>query len=88
MGPPLPGSMGWPAWNLGEDGFGQSVWLLDDLDQPQTQTRAMSLAAFDLEGNSGGNDLPAYTFDTNALWLEITGVSNGAAWFNLHNGSN
>ena len=30
--------------------------------------------------NNGG---PAY--DTNGLFLEITGVSNGAAWFNLHN---
>jgi len=29
-----------------------------------------------------------YTFPTNGLWLEITGVSNGAAGFNLHNATN
>src|ERR1017187_3733113 len=41
-GPPLPGPMGWPAWNLGQDGFGQNVWLLDDLDQPQAQMQTMA----------------------------------------------
>ena len=41
----------------------------------------------------GGNDSGSnnyngfgstYTIDTNELYLEITGVSNGAAWFSLH----
>ena len=29
-----------------------------------------------------------FSIDTNGLFLEIMGVSNGAAWFNLHNASN
>jgi hypothetical protein len=86
-GPPLPGSMGWPAWNLGE-----GVWLLNDLDQAQGQMRAM---AMDVPtpgdgGNDGGsnnysNFASSYTIDTNSLWLEITNVSNGLAYLNLHN---
>lgn len=34
------------------------------------------------------NSYVSYTIDTNGLWLEITGVSNGAAWFNLYNATN
>ena len=30
----------------------------------------------------------AYSFDTNALWLEITNVSNGYSYYNLHNATN
>ena len=30
----------------------------------------------------------SYTIDTNGLYLEVAGVSNGSAWFNLHNASN
>ena len=30
----------------------------------------------------------AYNFDTNALWLEITNVSNGFSYYNLHNVTN
>ena len=37
--PPLPGNINnAPAWNLGN-----GVWLLDDLDQPQVQMRAMAM---------------------------------------------
>jgi hypothetical protein len=94
-GPPLPGSMGWPAWALGS-----GVWLLDDLDQPQGQMRAMggSMMAMDVPmpgdgGNDGGSNSysgfsSTYTLDTNGLFLEIAGISNGAAWFNLHNATN
>jgi hypothetical protein len=94
-GPPLPTSMGLPAWDLGS-----SKWLLDDLDQPQGQMRAMAgnIMAMDVPspgdgGSDGGsnnysNFTSSYMIDTNGLFLEITGVSNGAAWFNLHNATN
>jgi len=42
-------------------------------------------------GGSGGGSTygyTGYTFDTNQLWLEITNVSNGIAYLNLHNGTN
>ena len=45
----------------------------------------MSRAAFAPDAGGHGNDLPAYTFPTNKLWLEVTGVSNGLAHLNLHN---
>jgi hypothetical protein len=84
-----------PAWNLGD-----GVWLLDDLDQPQGQMRTMAgnLMAVDVPspgdgGNTGGNNnscifTSAYTIDTNRLFLEITGVNNSVASFNLYNASN
>ena len=37
---------------------------------------------------SGTDDSPAYLFDTNGLWLEITNISNGQAYLNLHNATN
>jgi hypothetical protein len=69
-----------PTWNLGD-----GLWLLNDLDQPQTQTQAMRMAAFDLDRNSGGDDSPTYSFPTNGLWLELTGISNELVYLNLHN---
>ncbi len=93
---PLPANVNSvPAWNLGD-----GVWLLDDLDQPQAQMRTMAgnLMAVDVPspgdgGNAGGSNnscifTSSYTIDTNRLFLEITGVSNGVASFNLHNASN
>ena len=42
--------------------------------------------------NGGDGSLPmfssSYSIDTNALWLEITNVSNGWSYLNLHNGTN
>ncbi len=82
--PPLPANINnFPVWNLGDN-----VWLLDDLEPPQMQMRAMSMATFGLGWNNGGDDLPAYTFDANSLWLEITNVANGLAYLNLHNTTN
>jgi hypothetical protein len=46
-------------------------------------------------GDYGTNDYPddftnsyGYTFDTNQLWLEVTNVSGGLAYLNLHNATN
>jgi hypothetical protein len=93
-GPPLPTSMGLPAWDLGS-----GTWLLDDLDQPQGKMRAMAgkIMALDVPSPGGGSDSGSnnysgfsnsYTVPTNGLFLEITGVNNGVASFNLHNASN
>ena len=42
-------------------------------------------------GDGGGgytNNYFSYTFDTNLLWLDITNVSNGFSYLDLHNGTN
>ncbi len=85
FGPPLPCAMGWSAWNLGEDSFGQSVWLLDDLDQPQMQMRTMAMDAPSPGGDAGGGGtymLDDYTpaspdYGTN-LWIAQVGISSGS----------
>ena len=87
MGPPLPGPMGWPAWELAS-----GVWLLDDLDQPQGQMRAMAMDAPSLgegggDGGTNGSFTSNYTppdYGTN-LWLEITNIADGAVDLLLHN---
>jgi hypothetical protein len=90
MGPPLPGSMGWPAWNLGEDSFGQSVWLLDDLDQPQAQMRTMAGTRMTMDvptpGDGGDDGTNTYTFNASSftvdygtnLWIAQVGISSGS----------
>ncbi|MEI6197822.1 MAG: hypothetical protein WCS42_26200, partial [Verrucomicrobiota bacterium] len=45
------------------------------------------------DGGSGGdgsftNSYSAYQIDTNQLWLEITNVSTGWSYLNLHSGTN
>ena len=92
-GPPMPGSMNLPAWNLGDN-----VWLLDDLNLGSA-TRSMSMMSAD-DLSPGGDDSTnsddnyspmfssSYSIDTNGLWLEITNVSNGWSYLNLHNATN
>jgi len=84
--PPLPCNIhNVPVWNLGND-----CYLLDDVDvdysaplkQTQSGMRMMGMESSDT------SDSPTYTFPTNGLWLEIAGISNGTAWFNLHNATN
>jgi hypothetical protein len=93
-GPPLPVNVNsLPAWDLGN-----GTWLLDDLDSglaaPAMMSRAMGMDV-PTPGDGGGsggvdytNNYVSYTWDTNQLWLEITNVSNGTTFANLHNGTN
>ncbi len=88
--PPLPSNINnLPAWNLGGGN-----WLLADQDfdyaalEQQNAAMHMLSKAMGLEMDSQEVDDNSYTIDTNGLWLEIAGVSNGAAWFNLHNSTN
>ncbi len=84
---PLPANVNnVPAWNLGD-----GVWLLDDLDQPQAQIRAMagnmmamSAPMPGVGGDSGTND---YTFNASSfvlpdygtnLWIAQVGISSGS----------
>jgi hypothetical protein len=65
--------------------------------QMRIMARAMSMDSPSLpspsgDGDGGSDDYTNnyffYSFDTNQLWLEITNVSNGWAYLNLHNGTN
>jgi len=88
---PLPSNINnLPAWNLGGGN-----WLLADqdfdyaaLEQQNTTMHLLSKAAdLEVEGDEEASS-SSYTIDTNGLYLEVAGVSNGSAWFNLHNASN
>jgi hypothetical protein len=87
-GPPMPGSMGYDAWQIDSNTF-----LLDDLDSSSGFSgRGMGMMddssppGFD-DGGDGTNYYPSctYTFDTNSLWLQIMNVSGGLAYVNLMN---
>ncbi len=88
--PPLPSNINnLPAWNLGGGN-----WLLADQDfdyaalEQQNAAMHMLSRAMGLEMDSQEVADSSYTIEINGLWLEIAGVSNGAAWFNLHNSTN
>ncbi len=98
--PPLPCNINnVPVWNLGG-----GVFLLSDLDinyslrplaSSMTAGRMSAMDApspgdgsGDGESDGYGNFNSTYTFPTNGLWLEITNVSNGRSYLNLHNATN
>lgn len=60
--------------------------------QPQDTFSANVLGGvMTMDDASGGGYSPmfgGYSFDTNSLWLEITNVSDGVAYLNLHNATN
>ncbi|MDR3414125.1 MAG: hypothetical protein P4L87_24725, partial [Formivibrio sp.] len=56
-------------------------------EQVRTLARAMGLHVPE-DDNGSLTDSSAFTVDTNGLWLEITNVSNGWSYLNLHNGTN
>ena len=63
--------------------------------QARTMARAMGMdvpSPGGGDGGDGGSYSPmfssSFSIDTNALWLEITNVSNGWSYLNLHNGTN
>ena len=64
--------------------------------QMQTLARAMGMdvpsSGGDGSGDGGAGSLPMFSsifrINTNAMWLEITNVSGGVAYLNLHNATN
>ena len=77
-GPPLPGNVGYPAWNLG---FG--TWLVDDLTSVSTTKSMSRMSVGSLAPEFSGLSVP----DTNGLWLEITNYDGNYAYLNLMNGT-
>jgi hypothetical protein len=95
-GPPMPGNMNFPAWNLGDN-----VWLLDDLKPATASTSrlmmAMGVPSLPTDGGDDGDtnggsytpNLSGYLPpNTNGLWLELTNYDGNFAYLNLHNGTN
>jgi len=88
--PPLPGNVrGLPAWPLGND-----VFLLDDTnvdyaELAQSQAATCSQTANGLQAMSEDSGVdgfePVFSFSTNSLWLQITGVTGGMANLILNN---
>ena len=95
--PPLPvNALGVSMWKMGAD---SGTYLLNDLNfdyaaasQPVIQSKSIMMhAGMDPGSGGGGTNVPMYSsytppvYDSNTLWLEIIGVSNNVASFNLHN---
>jgi len=91
--PIFPPGMGLPAWSLGD-----GVWLVNDLEPVTPLRNGMRLMSLDggplpPGGGGGSGATNTYTFnglslDTNRLYLEITNVSGGLAFANLHRATN
>ena len=62
-----------------------------DFERNVMRAMGMDVPGFGDGGGDGGgytNSYVGYTIDTNGLWLEITNVSNGWSYLNLHNATN
>ena len=64
--------------------------------QMRTMIRSMGMDSLTPDGTDGSSDsgdsspdfTSTYCIDTNGLWLEITNVSNGWSYLNIHNATN
>jgi hypothetical protein len=79
------------------DALGTAVAdLIDQIQERQILRDTATMMGVDLNPGDGGdpgdgtitNNFVGSVFDTNQLWLEITNVSSGTAFANLHNGTN
>ncbi len=68
------------------DSVGNLISQVQAALAPRTLARAFGREA-ELDSSSDFSPMFA-AFDTNTLWLEITNVSNGWSYLNLHNGTN
>ena len=92
LAPILPGGMNLPAWDLGDN-----VWLVNDLEPVTPLRNGMRMMADGgpLPPGAGGGSGATNTYmfnsvplDTNRLWLELTNVSSGVGYANLHRATN
>jgi hypothetical protein len=98
-GPPMPGAMGFAVWDLGNGNY-----LVDDLDEDRVGAVSMSSFGMSAMLASSGPPSPGggggtnsggvvtnsfvYTRLTNGVWLEVSSVSNGVVFGNLHRATN
>jgi hypothetical protein len=65
--------------------------LIEQVQDAQMMRETAAMFGLDMPMLDSGSEYSAnfaYSFDTNALWLEITNVSNGYSYYNLHNATN
>ena len=65
--------------------------LIGQVQDAEFMQAAAAMFGFDMRMLDSGSESSAnfaYSFDTNALWLEITNFSNGFSCYNLHNATN
>jgi len=65
--------------------------LIGQVQDAEFMQAAAAMFGFDMRMLDSGSESSAnfaYSFDTNALWLEITNVSSGFSRYNLHNATN
>ncbi len=65
--------------------------LIEQVQDAQMMRETAAMFGLDMPMLDSGTEYSAnfaYNFDTNALWLEITNVSNGFSYYNLHNATN
>jgi len=63
--------------------------LINQVQDAQFNQDLALAFGFDMEMDSSSSFAPMFAVtDPTALWLEITNVSNGWSYFNLHNGTN
>jgi hypothetical protein len=87
FGPPLPFDPR-PDLPLYAMNDGNSDYLIDDYGvdySAQAQSAGMTLRPGGMMAMDSGAMLPAFSFASNSLWLQITNVANGLTCVNLNN---
>ncbi len=84
FGPPLPADFrpDLPLYSLGNGNY-----VIDDYGVDYAAESAATSRGEFMTMDSG-DMMSMFSFSTNDLWLEMTGVSNGLAYLNLHNATN
>jgi hypothetical protein len=87
FGPPLPSDLrpDLPLYSLGNGNYVIDDYGVDYSAQSAAMSRGRMMSMG--EDDSGGVT-PMFSFSTDGLWLEMTGVTNGLAYVNLHNATN
>lgn len=65
--------------------------LIEQVQDAQFMRETAAMFGMDAPMLDSGTEYSAnftYSFDTNALWLEITNISSGYSYYNLHNATN
>ena len=87
FGPPLPADLrpDLPLYSLGNGNYVIDDYGVDYAAQSAAMSRSGMMGMG--EDDSGGMT-PMFSFSTDGLWLEMTGVTNGLAYLDLNNATN
>ena len=83
FGPPLPGDLrpDLPVYYLGSGNY-----MIDNSNDPNPGYSSMARSGMMMEDFGGMS--PMFSFDTNALWLDISAITNGMVYADLNNATN